>query len=53
MDAMNVLENSYYVINKKFAYYKRNFGHVYYLNVQDDEIKFIDKMFGEAENELY
>ncbi len=52
MDAMSVLENSYYVINKNFGFYKRNFGHVYYLNVQDDETKFIDKMFGKVENEL-
>ena len=43
MDAMNVLENSYYVINKNFNFYKRNFGHIYYLNVQDDETKFIGK----------
>ena len=50
MDAMNVLENSYYVINKNFNFYKRNFGHIYYLNVQDDETKFIDKMFGKVEN---
>lgn len=49
---MSVLENSYYVINKNFGYYKRNFGHVYYLNVQDDETKFIDKIFGKVENEL-
>lgn len=52
MDAMSVLENSYYVINKNFGFYKRNYGHIYYLNVQDDETKFIDKMFGKVENEL-
>lgn len=52
MDAMNVLENSYYIINKNFGFYKRNYGHIYYLNVQDDETKFIDKMFGKVENEL-
>lgn len=52
MDAMSVLENSFYFINKNFGFYKRNFGHVYYLNVQDDETKFIDKMFGKVENEL-
>ena len=52
MDAMSVLENSYYIINKNFGFYKRNYGHIYYLNVQDDETKFIDKMFGKVENEL-
>lgn len=52
MDAMSVLENSYYVINKNFGFYKRNYGHIYYLNVQEDETKFIDKMFGKVENEL-
>ena len=51
MDAMSVLENSYYIINKNFGFYKRNYGHIYYLNVQDDETKFIDKMFGKVENE--
>lgn len=52
MDAMSVLENSYHVINKNFGFYKRNFGHIYYLSVQDDEIKFIDKLFGKVANKL-
>lgn len=52
MDAMSVLENSYHLINKNFGFYKRNFGHIYYLSVQDDEIKFIDKLFGKVENKL-
>lgn len=52
MDVMSVLENSYHIINKNFGFYKRNFGHIYYLNVQADEIKFIDKMFGKVEHEL-
>lgn len=52
MDAIRVLENSYYVINKNFGFYKRNYGHIYYLNVQDDETKFIDKMFKKVEKEL-
>ena len=52
MDAMSVLENSYYVINKNFGFYKRNFGHIYYLSVKDDETKSIDKMFGKVENKL-
>ena len=34
MDAMSVLENSYYIINKNFGFYKRNYGHIYYLNVK-------------------
>lgn len=52
MDAMSVLENSYYIINKNFGFYKRYFEHIYYLSVKDDETKFIDKMFGKVENEL-
>ena len=46
MDAFGVLENSYNIINRNFGYYKKNFDHTYYLNVKDDETKFIDKMFG-------
>lgn len=52
MDALSVLENSYYVINKNFGFYKKKFAHAYYLNVKDDETKFIDKMFGNVENVL-
>lgn len=52
MDALSVLENSYYVINRNFGFYKKKFEHTYYLNVKDDETRFIDKMFGNAENEL-
>lgn len=52
MDATSVLKNSYHVINKNFDFYKRNFEHVYYLNVKDDEIKFIDKLFNKVENKL-
>ena len=28
------------------------FEHVYYLNVKEDEIKFIDKLFNKVENKL-
>ena len=52
MDAFGVLENSYYVINKNFDFYKKNFSHIYYLNVKDDETKFIDKMFRNTKNIL-
>lgn len=52
MDALSVLENSYYVINRNFNFYKKTFGHTYYLNVKDDETGFIDKMFRNVENEL-
>lgn len=52
MDAFSVLENSYHVINRNFGFYKKNFGHTYYLNVKDDETGFIDKMFSNVENEL-
>lgn len=46
MDAFGVLDYSYNIINRNFGFYKKNFGHTYYLNVKDDETKFIDKMFG-------
>ncbi len=46
MDAFGILENSYNIINRNFGFYKKNFGRTYYLNVKDDETKFIDKMFG-------
>lgn len=52
MDALSVLENSYYVINRNFGFYKKKFGHDYYLSVKDDETIFIDKMFGNVENVL-
>jgi type I restriction-modification system DNA methylase subunit len=52
MDAMGILENSYHIINRNFSFYKKNYGHTYYLNVKDDETKFIDKMFGIVENAL-
>ncbi len=52
MDAFSVLENSYYMINKNFGFYKKNFSHTYYLDVKDDETKFIDKMFRNTENIL-
>jgi hypothetical protein len=46
MDTLAIMENSYNVINRDFDFYKKNFGHTYYLSVEDDETKFIDKMFG-------
>lgn len=52
MDAFRVLENSYYIINRNFSFYRKKFGHVYYSNVKEDETKFIDKMFGNEENIL-
>lgn len=52
MDALSVLKNSYYIINKNFSFYKKNFGHTYYLNVKSDETKFIDEIFKDAENVL-
>ncbi len=52
MDAFNILENSYIIINRNSKFYKKNFGHTYYLNVNDDETRFIDKMFKNMENPL-
>lgn len=52
MDTLSVLKNSYYVINKNFEFYKKNFGHTYYFNVADDETRFIDKLFGSLDNAL-
>ena len=37
MDAFTVLENTYYLINRNFDFYKNNFGHAYYVNVHDEE----------------
>lgn len=52
MDAFDVLENSYIAINKNFSFYKKNFGHLYYLSVRDDETVFIDKLFKSTDNVL-
>ena len=41
MDALSVLENSYYVINRNFGFYKKKFGHTYYLNVKLFDISYI------------
>lgn len=52
MDAFTVLENTYYLINRNFDFYKNNFGHAYYVNVHDEETYFIDKLFKSVENKL-
>lgn len=52
MDAFTVLENTYYIINRDINFYKDNFGHTYYINVHDEEIQFIDKLFKNVENKL-
>lgn len=52
MDAFTVLENTYYLINRNFDFYKNNFGHAYYVNVHDEETYFIDKLFKSAENKF-
>lgn len=52
MDAFTVLENTYYLINRNFDFYKNNFGHAYYVNVHDEETYFIDKLFKGVENKL-
>lgn len=52
MDAFTVLENTYYLINRNFDFYKNNFGQTYYVNVHDEETYFIDKLFKGVENKL-
>lgn len=52
MDTFTVLENTYYIINRDINFYKDNFGHTYYVNVQDEETQFIDKLFKNVENKL-
>ena len=52
MDAFTVLENTYYLINRNFDFYKNNFEHAYYVNVHDEETYFIDKLFKRVENKL-
>lgn len=52
MEAFAVLEKSYYVVNRDFDFYKQKFGHTYYLNVNKEETKFIDKLFKKANKQL-
>lgn len=52
MNSLNVLENYYIVIKRNLDFYKKNFGHVYYRNVKDDETYFIDRLFKGVENSL-
>lgn len=52
MEALSVLKNSYYVINKDFDYYKKKFWNSYYLDVKEEEIKFIDNLFKDVDNIL-
>lgn len=52
MDAVSVLEKSYIAINNNFTFYKKHFGHTYYLNVKEDETQFIDKLFKNTDNVL-
>lgn len=52
MEAFSVLEKSYYTINRNFDFYKQKFEHTYYLSVNEEETKFIDKLFKKAHKEL-
>lgn len=52
MDALAVLEKSYYVINRDFDFYKQKFGHTYYMTVNEEETTFIDRMFKGADKQL-
>jgi len=45
MDALDILENSFVLINKNFSYYKNNYGHQYYIGIDDSETSFIDRHF--------
>ena len=52
MDALAVLEKSYYVINRNFDFYKQKYGHTYYMTVNEEETTFIDRLFREADPQL-
>lgn len=52
MEVFEVMENSYFAINRNFDFYKQNYEHTYYLNVKDDETIFIDRLFHSVNNSL-
>lgn len=52
MEAFAVLEKSFYLVNREFDFYKQKFEHTYYMSVNEEETKFIDKMFKKADKKL-
>lgn len=52
MEAFDILESSFILISKNFNFYKNNYGHRYYLNVDDTETSFIDKHFKKISAEM-
>lgn len=52
MEASDILENSFIRINKNFNFYKNNYSHQYYLNIDDAETSFIDKYFKKISAEM-
>ena len=47
METINILENSFVLINKNINYFKSNYAHRYYFNIDASETSFIDKHFKE------
>lgn len=45
MDTYGILENSFLLINRNFDFYKTNYSHHYYSDVDDTETSFIDRLF--------
>ena len=45
MDTVDILENSFVLINKNLSYFKSNYGHQYYISIDDSETSFIDRHF--------
>ena len=45
MDTLDILENSFVLINKNLSYFKSNYGHQYYISIDDSETSFIDRHF--------
>ena len=45
MDTLDILENSFVLINKNLNYFKSNYSHQYYISIDDSETTFIDRHF--------
>lgn len=52
MESINILEESYFYINRHFNTYKKYFKFLYCSNISDEEVQFVDKIFGKAQAEL-
>ena len=52
MEAINILENSFVLINKNFNFYKSHYDHRYYFNIDDSETLFIDRHFKDISSKM-